>query len=681
MVTGIVSTILDRCKRCYSCVRECPANAIKVINGQATVIQERCIVCGHCVKVCSQNAKQIVSDVDFVVNEILPHPKSIAIVAPSFAASFPDDNLKIPGALRLLGFKKVVETAFGADLISDLYFKECESDNDKTLISTACPAVVNYVEKYHPELVPNLAKIVSPMIAIGRYLRANLGNDIKIVFIGPCIAKKQEYTDEEVEGIIDAVLTFSEVKNLFKINGIVLSSLKESEFDPPYAYMGRTYPLAGGMLKTANISGDILEKEIIVVEGKQKVTEIINEIAENNITAKFVDILFCEGCISGPAIDSNLNYYSRREKVINYIEKKIHTTDKQIWKSNLYNSRNLDFTRNFSAKDQRRPYPSEEKIKEILAKTNKFTPQDELNCGACGYGTCREYAVAIAKGLAESEMCLPYLIDQLNKAYNDLNNAQEQLRTAEKLASIGQLAAGVAHEINNPLGTIMMYASLLKKTLANLKAKQSLEDMELIITEANRCKNIVANLLNFAREGKLNISKVNLINLLNDIIKITKDNPLFNKVDFKVESNIEVPFIDADEDQLKQVFFNLINNSCEAVEDSTKKEISIKLKQENGFIILELHDSGIGIPKENFNKIFTPFFTTKKIGKGTGLGLAISYGIVKMHQGYISFESEEGKGTTFYVKLPRNNIISFTDSFPLGANSNSALNGQIKELN
>ncbi len=654
----IVSTIPDRCRRCYSCIRECPATAIKVINGQATVLYDRCIACGHCVKVCSQNAKQIQSDLNYVVDEILTFDNSIAIVAPSFAASFPDDYCKVPAALRKLGFKQVVETAFGADLISDYYLKEFESDDDKTVISSACPAVVNYIEKYRPELVPNIAKVVSPMIAIGKYLRANSAEEIKIVFIGPCIAKKQEFTCEEVAGVIDAVLTFGEVKKLLKENSINFESLENEDFDPPHAYMGKAYPLAGGLIKTADIPGDILEKEIIVVEGKQKVIEIIEGIANKSINAKFVDVLFCEGCISGPAIDSDLNYYSRREKVIDYIDKKIHSTDKQIWKSNIYNSRNLDFSRTFTSNNQRRPYPSEEKIKEILAKTNKFSTQDELNCGACGYKSCREYAVAIAKGLAESEMCLPNLIDQLNKAYNDLSDAQEQLRTAEKLASIGQLAAGVAHEINNPLGTIMMYASLLKKTVEKkIDEQQPKEDIELIIEEANRCKNIVANLLNFAREGKLNISRINITELITGIIKIVKINPLYRDTDIRSENLTDDTTIDADEDQLKQVFLNLINNAFEAVEESEKKMITIRFLSEEGFIVIEISDSGCGIARENYGKVFTPFFTTKKIGKGTGLGLAISYGIVKMHQGFISFQSEPGKGTTFTVKLPQTSTL------------------------
>ncbi len=653
---GIVSTILARCKRCYSCIRECPAKAIKVINGQAVVLSERCIVCGHCVKVCSQHAKRISSEIDKIKNILLAKGKTIAIIAPSFAASFPENYLKLPTALRKLGFTKVIETAFGADLISNQYLKIFESENDRTVISSACPAVVNYVEKYQPELVPNLAKVVSPMIAIARYLKANNGSKDKIVFIGPCIAKKEEYQEEEVRNSIDAVLTFNEIKSLLKENEINIDELEDGDFDPPHAYLGKAYPLAGGLVKTAKIPSDILDKEIIVVEGKQKVTEIIDEIAGNKIKAKFVDALFCEGCISGPAIDSDLNYYARREKVINYIEKKIYSTDKQIWKSNLYNSRKLNFSRSFSSKNQRRPYPTEERIREILAQTNKHESQDELNCGACGYNTCREYAVAIAKNLAENEMCLPYLIDELGKAYDDLNNAQEQLRTAEKLASIGQLAAGVAHEINNPLGTIIIYASLLKKQLLKIQSDvQSAEDIELIMTEANRCKNIVANLLNFARQGKLNVTQFDLSILIKDIIKTVKVIPIFGNITIRINEQVQTPEISGDEDQLKQVFLNIINNACEALEeleDGREKRIDICLRNEEGFHVTEISDNGTGISKENFGKIFTPFFTTKKIGMGTGLGLAISYGIVKMHQGFVSFRSEEGKGTTFVVKLP-----------------------------
>lgn len=649
---GIISTIEDRCRRCYSCIRECPAKAIRVENGQARVISERCIACGHCVKVCSQNAKQVDSEAEIVLNQFLGKYKAIAIVAPSFAASFPDNYLKFPTALRKLGFNEIVETAFGADLISAKYTKLYQSEDSTTIITSSCPAIVNYIEMYHKELVPNLARVVSPMIALGRYIKTNYGKETKVVFIGPCIAKKSEAINPEVSGTIDAVLTFTEIKNIFVARGIVVNQLEDTFFDPPFSYLGKSYPLSGGLLKTSHISGDVLEKETIVVEGKKKIIEIIEEIAGNKINAKFVDLLFCEGCIDGPAICSDLNYYSKRENVIKYVEENLHKVDKSVWKSNIYNSRKIDFTRNFSAKDQRRPYPAEETIRQILNELQKNKLSDELNCGACGYNTCREFAVAIAKGLAEKEMCLPRLIEQLAKAYDDLNNAEDQLRTAEKLASIGQLAAGVAHEINNPLGTIMLYSSMLKKEFAQkLDSTQPVEDLSLIIEEASRCKNIVANLLNFARQGKLNLEQINLKELIAEQLKQIKMAQTKGDVEFILESSNGFP-IQGDRDQLKQVFLNILNNAYESMEDIPIKKVIISLESEGENIITKIKDSGCGIPKENIGKIFTPFFTTKKIGKGTGLGLAISYGIIKMHSGNITFESAPGVGTTFKIKLP-----------------------------
>ena len=653
MTTGIVNTIRQNCRRCYSCVRECPAKAIRVDGGQAVVIVERCISCGHCVKTCSQNAKIIIDGTAKVLYDILPSGNTIAILAPSFAASFPDNYMKIPTALRTIGFTKVIETAFGADLISPLYQEYFENNAHEPIISSACPAVYNYIEKYFTELVPNLAKIVSPMIAMGRYIKKNYGDQTKVVFIGPCVAKKSEYIDEDVNDAIDSVLTFREIKDIFEKLKIDIDKLDDSDLDPPHAVVGKSFPLTGGLIKTAKIDSDILAKDVIVVEGKDKFEEIIKDISENKIKSKFIDILFCEGCISGPAIDSNLNLYSRREKVIDYIDETISSVDKNVWKGELYNARDLNLTREFTPRNQKMPDPSEEEIKRILISTNKFTKSDELNCGACGYSTCREFAITIGKGLGEEDMCLPFLIDKLEEANQELKSTQNQLQTAEKLASIGQLAAGVAHEINNPLGTIMIYASMLKKEMEkNLENTKRTEDIKLIIEEAARCKNIVANLLNFARQGKLKIGKINLINMIQGIVKAAKLNPQNENIFINMNFTGEIPEIQADGDQLKQVFLNLINNACEAVEFSEIKSVTINISAKDNFVLADIIDTGCGIPSENMNKLFTPFFTTKKMGKGTGLGLPISYGIIKMHKGDIRAKSTPNGGSTFTIKLP-----------------------------
>lgn len=654
MSLGIVSTIGQRCKRCYSCVRECPARAIRVLNGQAVVIGERCISCGHCVKVCSQHAKQIKSDVEKVLRNYLPSGNAVAMLAPSFPAAFPNNYEKISSALKSIGFKKVTEAAFGADLVSEHYKNYFEKFPEKTIISSPCPAVYNLIEKYHAGLVSQLAEIVSPMIAMGRYLKKNYGSNSKVVFIGPCVAKKSEYVDYEVDDAVDAVLTFTELKDIFQILEVNIDEKKEEELDPPHAFLGKSFSITGGLLKTAEVSSDILQKETIIVEGKNRVVDLMYEIAEGKLKSKFVDILFCEGCINGPAIDTDLSYYVRREKVVNYIHDNINSFDKLEWKSNIYNSRDLNLKRKFSNKSQRKPMPSEGEIKEILARTNKLNKSDELNCGSCGYPSCREYAVAIAKDLAEDDMCLPYLIEKLEIAYKELQVTEEQLHSAEKLASIGQLAAGVAHEINNPLGTIMLYASMMKRKMEKSQCadEQNSEDLKLIIEEANRCKNIVSNLLNFARQGKVRVGNVDVHELLTNIIKIQKLNPQFSEIIFNIDCHDSNTIIEGDADQLKQVFINLFNNSCEAVESSEIKKVTISISKKDENLIIDLIDTGCGIPAENLNKIFTPFFTTKKIGKGTGLGLAISYGIIKMHKGDIKVKSTVGDGTDFTITLP-----------------------------
>ena len=655
MNTGIVSTIGQKCKRCYSCVRECPAKAIKVYEGQALVLENRCISCGHCVKVCALGAKQIASDIEKVFDIFIPNYNTIAIIAPSFAAAYPDAYFKIPTVLRNMGFSKVIETAFGADLVSDEYEKYIHDNPNKLIISSPCPAINNYIEKYFASLVGNLAEIVSPMVALGRYLKKQYGNETKVVFIGPCVAKKSEYVDEEVNDSIDAVLTFTELNQETNNKNINITSFKDSFFDPPYANLGKSYPLSGGLLKTASVKADILAKEVIVVDGKERVEELIKDISENKIKSKFIDVLFCEGCISGPAIESSLNYYSRREKVIEYIEESITQVDKNIWKSDKYNNRNLDLTRKFRNRSQRIPMPDENKIKEILASTNKFSKKDELNCGSCGYATCREYAISIAKGIAEEDMCLPYLIDKMEDAYSELKDTQMQLHDAEKLASIGQLAAGVAHEINNPLGTILLYSSMLKEDIEKINGEaNSVDDIKMIIEETKRCKSIVSNLLNFARQGKLKLENENIVQIILEVIKTTKLNPLFEKINYQFNSELRNEEFLIDSDQIKQVLVNLITNASESLEESKIKEVNINVANEHNNLKIDISDTGSGIDRENINKLFIPFFTTKKIGKGTGLGLAISYGIVKMHKGNLIVNSELGKGSTFTILLPIN---------------------------
>jgi signal transduction histidine kinase/iron only hydrogenase large subunit-like protein len=660
---GAVWTIQERCKRCYSCIRECPAKAIKVERGQAKVIDERCLACGHCVRVCSQQAKAVISGVEQTVKFLQDGGEVVAMVAPSFVASFTDMAPEVfLGALRRVGFTQVVETAYGADLINREYYRlinsheKGDSADHLPMITSSCPVICELVEKYVPELLPHLAPVVSPMIAMGRAMRKLLGAESKIVFIGPCAAKKVEARNPEVADAVDEVLTFKELHEIWRLFKVDPTTAEASSWDPPQAYLGRLYPVSGGLLRSAGLPYDIMNNEVIVTEGKGRVLRLLDSIQKGEITAKLVDILFCEGCINGPFIDSSLNYFMRKQRIVTYTDSLRTRISYVDWKKSILYNQDVRVDRGFHATPVPSLQPTAADIQKILASINKYSAEDELNCGSCGYETCREYAIAVFQGIAESEMCLPFMIDEqqrtqkeLQQSLSELADAQEQLIQREKLASIGQLAAGVAHEVNNPLGSIMLYAHLLLQQLTNDEGKS--RDLKFIMEEAKRCQKIVAGLLNFARQGNLYLRPHRIQDIVQKLANVVLHQPLFERVAINTELP-DLPEIELDDDQIYQVFLNLAVNAAEAMPQGGTLTISGKHLVERHVITVEFRDSGCGIPPENISKLFVPFFTTKQIGKGTGLGLAIAYGIIKMHKGNIYVKSQPGQGTVFTVELP-----------------------------
>lgn len=646
---SVVSTIPERCKRCYCCVRECPAKAIQIQRGQAVVIPDRCVGCGNCIKVCTQNAKAVRDSAEAVMAELRSGGtrERIACLAPSFAAAFPDgDPLCVVGALRAAGFTRVVEVAFGADLVSARY-AEYVRNAEGLVITTPCPAIVEYIEKYHPRLLPSLAPIVSPMVAAGKVVRERYGAGAYVVFLGPCVAKKLEVEDPAVGGVIDEALTFSEMRRLFADLGIDPVTAPSHEFDQPRASLGQIYPVSGGLLKSAGLSSDVMDEKVVVVEGRERCLNIIDEIERGSVRARLVDILFCQGCINGPGMDCTLNFFEKRERIIRFTRMQMENLNRAIWQNSMRQYERIDLTRGFENKSITDRSIEEEEIQRILAQTGKSRTEDRLNCGACGYSTCRDLAIAVAQGLAEPEMCLPYTIEYLERSHLELAEAQDQLVHTEKLASVGQLAAGVAHELNNPLGTILLYSHLLLKQLKTDVAVSS--DIAFIVKEAERCRTIVASLLNFARQGKLSVSDVNVAELLASIIAMLQYRPDCGAIRMSAEADTALRTV-CDAEQMKQVLLNLAVNACEAM--PAGGTLLLRGERRGGDLLLTVADTGNGIPKENLSRLFTPFFTTKQIGKGTGLGLPIAYGIVKMHRGTIDVKSEVGAGTTFTVTIP-----------------------------
>ncbi len=654
----LVSTIRERCRLCYTCVRECPSKAIRIAGGQAEVLADRCIGCGNCVRVCSQAAKRVRSEVEPVEALLASGARVAALVAPSFPAEFTEIEYEyLVGMIRDLGFERVCEVGFGADLVAAEYQRLLATQPGR-FIATTCPAIVGYVERYHPDLVLALAPIVSPMVASARALRRLYGDDLRMVFIGPCIAKKGEAGSERIEGEVDAALTFGELREMLGRRALKAESVAPSDFDPPHAGSGALFPLSRGMLQAAQLPEDLLSGEVVAADGRSEFVEAIREFETGDIHARLLEVLCCNGCIMGPGCTSRAPLFSRRAQVSRYAKRRMADGDRERWHEYWARLADLDLRRTFRAYDRRILAPSEAEVRDMLARLGKFLPADELNCGACGYETCREHASAILRGLAEGEMCLPYTIEQLRTTCRDLAvsneqlaSAQEALMQSEKLASMGQLAAGIAHEVNNPLGTVLMLAhTLLEETPTEHPAR---EDLALIASEADRCKRIVSGLLQFARKNKVETRSTNVPGLVERTVRMLRIPP---GVTVRYEHTDEDLKAEIDRDQVAQVVTNLVNNAVDAMPGGGT--LTVRTAADGPRVRIEVTDSGIGIPPENLKKIFEPFFTTKSAGKGTGLGLSVTYGIVKMHQGDIRVVSNADPaggptGTTFTVTLPR----------------------------
>jgi len=655
-----VKEVRDRCRICFTCVRECPAKAIRIARSQAIVVPERCIGCGNCLRVCSQHAKQMVSSVEQVVALLGSGAPVAACIAPSFSVEFQAefDFRVMVGMTRALGFNLVTEVAFGADLVADRYRETLILNKGRHYIATACPAVVGYVERYQPDLVPFLSPIVSPMVAMARILRSLHGPDLKVVFVGPCVAKKAEAVDPDVDGGPDAVLTFPELRELFQRAGVSSDNADPSDFDPPRPWLGSLFPISSGLLQAAGIKEDLLANDVVAADGHHNFMNALNEFAEGGMEANLVELLSCNGCISGPGLTSQENLFQRRSRVSHYTRYRERTHNQEAWQKSIDHFANLDLTRSYRSLDQRITDIDEDEIRGILKRMGKQSEEDELNCGACGYSSCRDHAIAIEKGLAESEMCLPYVISHHLKTIielSDLNDrlatTQETLMHSERLASMGQLAAGVAHEINNPLGVVIMYTNLLLEECS--KDTEFRGDLQMIAEQANRCKRIVAGLLDFARQNKVAHQPVDLRELVAATLA-SLQRPEHVELDIVHEASD--PIAEVDRDQLIQVLLNLAVNACDAMPLGGR--LTVRTKGDAATVVIEVEDTGTGITKENQKKLFEPFFTTKAMGKGTGLGLPVVYGIVKLHRGDITMESNADPGlgptgSTFRVKLPR----------------------------
>lgn len=387
----------SNCKNCYKCIRHCPVKSIRFSGNQAHIINNECILCGHCFVVCPQNAKLIVDETENVRVLLQQDNPVVASLAPSFVANY--DGVGIDGmrdALKKLGFYDVEETAIGATIVKNEYERILRDGEKDVIISSCCHSINLLIQKYFPKLLPYLADVVSPMQAHSIDIKKRIPN-AKTVFIGPCVAKKDEA--KHYEGIVDAVLTFEDLTKWLKAENIEL----EKNTDSNEESRARLFPISGGVIKSMdkNIPGF----SYMALDGVKDCIAALKDLENGRIHKCFIEMSACEGsCVSGPVMEK---YHA--SPVQDYVTVWDYAGKKD------FKVNQLDFVelrKHFEVIEKHLQTPEESEIMAVLRQMGKFKEADELNCGSCGYETCREKAIAIIQGKAEVSMCMPYLKDK-----------------------------------------------------------------------------------------------------------------------------------------------------------------------------------------------------------------------------------------------------------------------------
>lgn len=387
----------SNCKNCYKCIRHCPVKSIRFSGNQAHIIDNECILCGHCFVVCPQNAKQIVDDTEKVKVMLQGEDPVIVSLAPSFIANYEGVGIdSMRKALKALGFADVEETAIGATIVKTEYERMLAEDHKDVVISSCCHSANLLIQKYFPGALPYLADVLSPMLAHCQDIKRRIPN-ARTVFIGPCVAKKDEA--DHYKGLTDAVLTFEELTNWLNKEGIEL----EHEVDTKEESLARFFPVTGGVLKT--MRQDAPGFTYLSIDGVANCMEALKDIESGKIHHCFIEMNACSGgCVSGPVMEK---YHKNPIKDYVAVSSYAGTKDFDVPQPDLMHLR-----KSFSPIEPDAKMPSETEISAILRQMGKFRPSQELNCGSCGYNTCREKAIAIYQGKAEASMCLPYLKDK-----------------------------------------------------------------------------------------------------------------------------------------------------------------------------------------------------------------------------------------------------------------------------
>ena len=417
MGVEIIDFKATKCKHCYKCVRYCEVKAIQVRDGRAVIMPDKCILCGHCLKICPQSAKTLYSDLEMVKKWIADGERVVASLAPSYMGLLDFQTAgQVKGALLRLGFEQVRETSEGAAFVTAEYARLLQEHRMENIITTCCPSANDLIEIYYPDLVKYLAPVVSPMIAHGQILKKELGRQVRVVFLGPCIAKKKEAADPRHDQYIDAVLNFNDLKKWLNQEDICIEDCEDVPFDSFDPGVNRLYPVTNGVVNSIIATQEQKDGyRKFYVHGEKNCIDLCDSMVRGEISGCFVEINICSGgCIKGPAVQTDS---ISRFKVKLDMEEQIAPKPAPAERMEPL-AEGLSFRKEFMDRSPKEPVPTEAQIQDILRMTNKTKPEDELNCGACGYPTCRDKAIAVFQNKAEVSMCIPYMHEKAKSMAN-----------------------------------------------------------------------------------------------------------------------------------------------------------------------------------------------------------------------------------------------------------------------
>ena len=687
-LTPLLEINEEKCINCHACISACPVKYCVDGSGKKLKINHNlCIGCGNCIVHCPHEARIPLDDTELLFRDLEQGEKILTLAAPSVVSAFPGKYLALNGYLKSLGIEAVFEVSFGAELCVLSYLNYIKEKKPKLLITQSCPAIVNFIQLYYPELLPYLAPLDSPILhtikMINEYYPEYRNH--KIAIISPCIAKKREFVDT---GLGDYNVTMLALKSLLKLQA--LEKYPKVSYAGPAAERAAAFPIPGGLLNTLERYIPGIRREARKIEGVHTSYNYLKRVAEDLFKPdiefpKLIDCLSCEmGCIGGPGAGNREKSLDELESPIRKrsreLEKKFkltrdsasrkklyknyHNMLSRYWKPCLYKRKYRDLSENNSIKQ-----PDETELKDVYKTMKKNSSTDIYDCTACGYGHCKGMATAIFNGLNKPDNCANYNLARLEEAC-------EQAKVASKAK--GDFLSNMSHEMRTPLNAIIGMTAIGKKA-ENIEAKN--HTLNRISDASTHLLGVINDVLDMAKieAGKLELlpMEFNFEKMLEKVIAVVnfRAEEKNQHITVIVDSNIPRCII-GDEHRLAQVITNLMSNAVKFTPEGGDICLEATLAGESAGtaipggsceLCIEVRDNGIGISEEQQKRVFLDFEqaengTSRKYG-GTGLGLVISKSIVELMGGRIWLESELGKGTRFYftMKAQRLNECSHID--------------------